>query len=216
MQLDAAALASLSRVPGFPSRTAPFPPAPAPTLAPLPSFWTAHYTSPFQDTGATDPLPHEADVVVIGSGLTGVSAVDELVRLHLASSSSENTHEGGQPSLDNRRSAGQPTLRIVVLEARMFCSGATGRNGGHLTAYPIARFGTLCARWGVDEAKRAVRLEEEGVRWVLEGCEREGWTEDVELRSGKGTVRRCVLLLLGAARRRVACARSSTLHGESL
>lgn len=183
MQLDAAALASPSRVPGFPSRTAPFPPAPAPTLAPLPSFWTAHYTSPFQDTGATDPLPDEADVVVIGSGLTGVSAVDELVRLHLASSSSEHTHEEEQP-----------TLRIVVLEARTFCSGATGRNGGHLTAYPIARFGTLSARWGVDEAKRAVRLEEEGVRWVLDGCETEGWAEDVELRSGKGTVRRCVLL----------------------
>ncbi|GJN94061.1 hypothetical protein Rhopal_007125-T1 [Rhodotorula paludigena] len=177
MQIDAAALASLSRVPGFPSRTAPFPPALAPTLAPLPSFWTAHYTSPFQDTGATDPLPHEADVVVIGSGLTGVSAVDELVRLHLASSSSEHTREEEQP-----------TLRIVVLEARTFCSGATGRNGGHLTAYPIARFGTLCARWGVDEAKRAVRLEEEGVRWVLDGCEREDWTEDVELRSGKGTL----------------------------
>ncbi|KAF2183682.1 FAD/NAD(P)-binding domain-containing protein [Zopfia rhizophila CBS 207.26] len=55
-------------------------------------------------------LPVEVDVVIIGSGMTGTSIARHLL------------NEGRQD---------QP-LRIAMLEARQACSGATGRNGGHI------------------------------------------------------------------------------------
>lgn len=49
------------------------------------------------------PLPSHVDVLVIGSGITGVSCTRTLLR------------------------HGPPGLRVLVLEARDVCSGATGR-----------------------------------------------------------------------------------------
>ncbi|KAI0757542.1 FAD dependent oxidoreductase [Daedaleopsis nitida] len=54
-----------------------------------------------------DSLPEHADVVVVGSGITGTSFAYNLL------------------ALDSR-------LKIVMLEAREACSGATARNGGHI------------------------------------------------------------------------------------
>ncbi|KAG8534090.1 uncharacterized protein KY384_000933 [Bacidia gigantensis] len=56
----------------------------------------------------TEELPSEADVVIVGSGITGASAARFL--------------------LEDKRAKG---LEIVMLEAREVCWGATGRNGGH-------------------------------------------------------------------------------------
>ncbi|OJD40253.1 fad dependent oxidoreductase [Diplodia corticola] len=65
------------------------------------------------DTHRTTPdLPASCDVAIIGSGMAGVS-----VAYHLASTSS-TPHP---PS-------------TLLLEARQLCSGATGRNGGHVKA----------------------------------------------------------------------------------
>jgi len=55
-------------------------------------------------------LPTHVDVVVIGSGITGLSTANTLLKRH-------------------------PTIQVTVLEARSICSGATGRNGGNLVAY---------------------------------------------------------------------------------
>lgn len=55
-------------------------------------------------------LPTRTDVVVIGSGITATSVVRTLL---------------------TTISATESKLRIVLLEARDICSGATGRNGGH-------------------------------------------------------------------------------------
>ena len=51
-------------------------------------------------------LIKEADVVVIGAGLTGISTAFHLLK-------------------------NKPDLKVQVLEARGLCDGATGRNGGH-------------------------------------------------------------------------------------
>jgi glycine/D-amino acid oxidase-like deaminating enzyme len=48
-------------------------------------------------------LPRHVDVLIIGSGITGVSCARTLLR------------------------KGPPSLRVLVLEARDVCSGATGR-----------------------------------------------------------------------------------------
>ncbi|GAA5870517.1 hypothetical protein JCM1840_004789 [Sporobolomyces johnsonii] len=147
------------------------PPSSPPNPHPLPSFWTSNFSSPLTHAGENEPLPSEADVVVVGAGLTGVCATEKLVDLLLAD-------EG---KVGKR-------VRIAVLDAREFCSGATARNGGHLTASPLASYLSLSALYGLSEAHRAAALEQHSIDWVIKTCEDEGWTEAVELRVGGGNL----------------------------
>src|SRR5262245_3108379 len=64
--------------------------------------------SPFSDY-VSGELPRNSSIVIIGTGFTGISTA-----YHILNSS--------------------PTSCVTLLEARQVCSGATGRNGGHLTA----------------------------------------------------------------------------------
>src|SRR5436189_439563 len=58
------------------------------------------------DLRSTPHLPGEADIVIIGSGMSGACiAYNVLTRF--------------------------PDMKVVMLEARQTCSGATGRNGTH-------------------------------------------------------------------------------------
>ncbi|KAL9087231.1 MAG: hypothetical protein Q9165_006725 [Trypethelium subeluteriae] len=85
-------------------------PATLPSASSTHSFWHSEPSPFLTNHHTTEKLPHSADVVVVGSGITGSSAAH-----HLAQFSS---------------SQGQD-LNIVLLEAREACWGATGRNGGH-------------------------------------------------------------------------------------
>ena len=78
-----------------------------PSLNPTKSFWQTSHPNEVVDYRSTPDLPKTADVVLIGSGITAVFAAREL----LETSSSAD---------------------VLVLEARGICSGATGRNGGHV------------------------------------------------------------------------------------
>lgn len=78
------------------------------------------------------PLPHEVDVVIIGSGITGASVARSL--------------------LENGIS---PT--VLMLEARSICSGATGRNGGHVLETGDY-YADLADHFGVKEAERILRF----------------------------------------------------------
>lgn len=64
----------------------------------------------------TSELPREADIVIVGSGITGTSIARFLS--------------------EDPRAAGKS---VVVLDAREVCWGATGRNGGHCQALPFDR-----------------------------------------------------------------------------
>ncbi len=77
------------------------------------SFWRANDLHPLDSHRSSEPLPSEADVVVIGAGYAGTSVVHHL--------------------LENEDFV-KKSPSIVILEAREACSGATGRNGGHLKA----------------------------------------------------------------------------------
>ncbi|RDA93581.1 hypothetical protein CP533_6168 [Ophiocordyceps camponoti-saundersi (nom. inval.)] len=68
------------------------------------SLWHSEPSARLLGHRTTAELPAEADVVVVGSGITGAFAARELVK-------------GGKG--------------VVMLEAREACWGATGRNGGH-------------------------------------------------------------------------------------
>ncbi|KAL8835369.1 MAG: hypothetical protein Q9170_003358 [Blastenia crenularia] len=72
------------------------------------SFWHSEPSTFLLGHCTTSELPKEADIVVVGSGITGASAARFLA-------------EDGRAN----------DLSIVMLEAREACWGATGRNGGH-------------------------------------------------------------------------------------
>ncbi|CAF3562320.1 hypothetical protein SNK03_003604 [Fusarium graminearum] len=84
------------------------------------SYWHKEPSKKLLGHHSTADLPSTAEVVVVGSGITGTFAARELVK------------EGCK--------------NVVLLEAREACWGATGRNGGHCqpllyaTKEPVAQF----------------------------------------------------------------------------
>ncbi|KAK1700281.1 FAD dependent oxidoreductase [Colletotrichum godetiae] len=94
---------------------------PQPGQADLPSakstasYWHREPSKTLLGHRTTRDLPPTADIVVVGSGITGAFAAKELLER------AGTTGEG---------------RRVVLLEAREVCWGATGRNGGH--CQPVA------------------------------------------------------------------------------
>ncbi|KAH9939026.1 FAD dependent oxidoreductase [Epithele typhae] len=100
-------------------------PLPSPTL-PL---WTVPATTIGLDP--PDTLPEYADVVIIGSGITGTSfAYNALARTS--------------------------GLSVVMLDAREVCSGATGRNGGHVNPPLYHDHAELSSRHGPAHARALI------------------------------------------------------------
>ncbi|KAI8956961.1 FAD dependent oxidoreductase [Daldinia sp. FL1419] len=73
---------------------------------PTKSYWHKELSGKLLGHRTTKDLPRSADVVIVGSGITGSFAAHFLKEK-------------------------QPDWNIVMVEAREACSGATGRNGGH-------------------------------------------------------------------------------------
>ncbi|KAI4863063.1 FAD dependent oxidoreductase [Hypoxylon rubiginosum] len=73
---------------------------------PTKSYWHREPSEKLLDHRTTKELPRSADVVIVGSGITGSFAAHFLKEK-------------------------RPDLNVVMLEAREACWGATGRNGGH-------------------------------------------------------------------------------------
>src|SRR5205085_1061484 len=84
----------------------------------------------------------EADVCIVGGGITGLSAA-----CHLR--------------------AAAPALDVVVLERDEVGSGASGRSSGALTYIPERRWGDKLARDGIAETRRAAAFQRAGVDTVL-------------------------------------------------
>ncbi|KAH8101475.1 FAD dependent oxidoreductase [Cristinia sonorae] len=101
-------------------------PVPNPTL----SFWTVP-KSKISSNGKA--IPETADIVVIGSGITGTSFSYNALKL-------------------------DGSLKIVILEARDVCSGATGRNGGHVNPPLYQDYKYLKETHGIDVAKKTIRF----------------------------------------------------------
>ncbi len=78
-----------------------------PTPESTKSFWHSEPAKALLGHRTTDSLPNTADVVVVGSGITGTFAAQELVN-------------GGK--------------NVLMLEAREACWGATGRVSSHCSA----------------------------------------------------------------------------------
>ncbi|KAI0121375.1 FAD dependent oxidoreductase [Xylariales sp. AK1849] len=84
----------------------------------------------------TDELPGHADTVIIGSGLTG----SLVAKYHRET---------------------WPERSVVVLEARDFCSGATGRNAGHCKPDQWRGFAKYEKQFGAEQAIKILQNEQE-------------------------------------------------------
>lgn len=102
-----------------------------PVDKPTESFWQVprHAFADHQ----SDILPAESDVVIIGSGITGISIAQHLLKI-------------------------QPSLKLTMLEARSAISGATGRNGGHIKAVPWADYHALKEAMGKESAMKITKF----------------------------------------------------------
>ncbi|KAG8157260.1 hypothetical protein KVR01_012968 [Diaporthe batatas] len=100
-------------------------------------------------------LPAEADVVIIGSGISGTSIAWHLLK---GTTSSSKT----------------PPLRIAMLEARQACSGATGRNGGHIRPSSYAEYAEYAGAKQIvarEEAARITRLRSAHVEALISAAD---------------------------------------------
>lgn len=90
---------------------------------------------PLVNWGENDPLPETADVVIIGSGLSGGVTAHSLLN-----------------------SSDRPGS-VVVLEAREICSGASGRNAGHCRPDAFRGFNAYSRFHGPEQAKKILESE---------------------------------------------------------
>ncbi|KAL2872408.1 FAD dependent oxidoreductase-domain-containing protein [Aspergillus lucknowensis] len=129
--------------------------AKTPALAPnsTTSFWRTNPHA-LDSYRSTEALPEECDIVVVGAGYAGVSVTHHILEL--------TRSEGG---------AAAPS--IVILEGRQACSGATGRNGGHLKPDSYNRIATLSDEFGIVAATEVAEFEARHVETLRQIVERE-------------------------------------------
>ncbi|KFX97445.1 hypothetical protein O988_04866 [Pseudogymnoascus sp. VKM F-3808] len=133
------------------------------------SFWLSPLHPTFSTTPSTPPT--EAEVVIIGSGITGTSIARHLIRSHRSSLSTQ----------DRKQSP------IVLLDARDICSGATGRNGGHVNEVGWEEYGDLVTRYGREEAKKITRFRMSHVDELMRVVSEEGLGDECQMRVVEST-----------------------------
>ncbi len=127
-------------------------PVPNPTTP----FWSIP-ASPIQKEGSSTSLPACADVVIIGSGITGTSFARTLLDA-------------------------DGSLEVVMLEARDACSGATARNGGHITPPLYHDYFDLKKKHGAEAAKQIIQFRLSHLDELISVAEEEGLTEESQCR----------------------------------
>ncbi|KAF1967608.1 DAO-domain-containing protein [Bimuria novae-zelandiae CBS 107.79] len=99
------------------------------------SYWLQQVRcDPLLDHRTTEHLPQQADTVIIGSGISGTL----IAKHHLET---------------------WPGKSVVVLEAREFCSGATGRNAGHCKPNQWRHFAKFEKAYGREQAIKIMQNE---------------------------------------------------------
>ncbi|KAL2809117.1 FAD dependent oxidoreductase [Aspergillus granulosus] len=141
--------------------------APNPASYPEPShlsnsYWIRQYPIEFEDKWVKSPAPDHVDIAIIGSGITGAAVAFRI-------------------------SESRPDLKVAIFEARGLCTGATGRNGGHIgrpEAHDMIRLSKI---FGVEEALRIRRFNKVNRDMMIETIEKLDAVEEVDL-SMKGTL----------------------------
>ncbi|THV01232.1 FAD dependent oxidoreductase [Dendrothele bispora CBS 962.96] len=138
---------------------------------PIPNPSTPYWTIPASDIAKHnhDEFPEYADVVVIGSGIAGTSFTRTLLDEYYADKQFGN-RDGKEP------------LKVVMLDARDACYGATGRNGGHVSPILYPEYPTLKKKLGVEEAKTIIRFRRAHIEEYLKVSKEEGLDVDSQIR----------------------------------
>ena len=132
-----------------------------PSPNPIPSFWTAT-PDPLDNYRSTPSLPDQTDILIIGAGYSGICTAYHLF-----------THP------DFHRPGSAPPS-VTVLDARALCSGATGRNGGHIKPDAYSGLTRYASMYGWGQAAAIQKFETDQVFLVKEMCEREELLEEAE------------------------------------
>jgi len=109
------------------------------------------------------PWPNSTvDVAIIGSGMSAMGLARALYQK-------------------------RPNIRIIIIEARELCSGATGRNGGHIKTMSYGTWPERKRLMGVDEAIRVTAFEQSHVSEVVTCIQTNNIDCDLELLEGLDT-----------------------------
>lgn len=127
----------------------------------MPSYWLS-YESDLSRHRTTETLPSEIDIAIIGSGYAGAAAAYYLLQ----------------------QDDGTKRPTVLILEARNACSGATGRNGGHIKPDLYFNAGLHEDTYGADVAESLTKFETQQVFEVKKLVENEGIDCDFELTRG--------------------------------
>lgn len=120
-------------------------------------FW---HSSPHHLANHQSPWPTDTvDVVIIGSGISGMGLSRTLLSL-------------------------KPDLRVVLVDARALCSGATARNGGHIKTMTFAMWEERKRTFGIEEAIRISEFENSHLQAMTQAIREDGINCDLQLTEG--------------------------------
>lgn len=137
-------------LPDVPSALNVAPPTADPGIPPTSStasFWHSQPSSFLHNHRTTHDVPTDADIVIIGSGISGAMAARYLYE-----------------------SCSSPPPKIVMLEARQACWGATGRNGGHCkpNLYGLSNLSELASYLGMEQLTKLITFQQLNLSLVKE------------------------------------------------
>ncbi|KAI4683450.1 uncharacterized protein J4E88_004626 [Alternaria novae-zelandiae] len=126
-----------------------------PVPKPSETYWLSDPPHPALCDASSSKLPETVDVAIIGSGIAGAAVARSLL------------HE-------RRRRNIHTDEKVVVLEARQLCSGATARNGGHIKPSVYESFSRFSKLLPKDRAAALARFQLSHIKYLTELCESEG------------------------------------------
>jgi hypothetical protein len=130
--------------------------SPLPSREPTNSYWLQDPPFPYLVDIQSKELPSQTDVVIVGSGITGAAIAWSILQI--------SKRKGRD-------------VQITVLEARDTCSGATGRNGGHIKISPHESFEALESKFGVERAVALLKFQLKNLECLLDFCKSENYVE---------------------------------------
>ncbi|KAF9263804.1 FAD dependent oxidoreductase [Marasmius fiardii PR-910] len=147
------------------------PPSSLPVSNPTDSFWLNPDENPLLKEGSQGDLgSDEVDICIIGSGITGISALWYLLK---------GLHELKEKGIEHKEK-----VKVMVLEARDFCSGATGRNGGHLLPNPFVGFKARQESHGTSETVKTFDFEWRCAGNIIDFIQASGIESDIDFVQG--------------------------------